>query len=255
MQGMYVLIIKRFAGHSKWANIRHIKAQKDVERSRIFTKLGTQMKVAIQEGGSSDPINNIKLAHVVEQAKRVNMPVATIQNIIKSTQKDKDQSKTYLIGVKGPGKSIILCEAFTSSLPSLKIQMATILKKNNGKFLDGNFSHLFIQKGVIDIEITSSGGTHEEILENATDDALECEADDVEIVEETNCLRFLCDPNHLDKVQKSLATKGYKIRSASIEYLPQKLVELTDSEIDQCSILLEKLENMENIVKVYDNIC
>ncbi|XP_018335889.1 translational activator of cytochrome c oxidase 1-like isoform X2 [Agrilus planipennis] len=237
MQGMYVLIIKRFAGHSKWANIRHIKAQKDVERSRIFTKLGTQMKVAIQEGGSSDPINNIKLAHVVEQAKRVNMPVATIQNIIKSTQKDKDQSKTYLIGVKGPGKSIILCEAFTSSLPSLKIQMATILKKNNGKFLDGNFSHLFIQK------------------ENATDDALECEADDVEIVEETNCLRFLCDPNHLDKVQKSLATKGYKIRSASIEYLPQKLVELTDSEIDQCSILLEKLENMENIVKVYDNIC
>lgn len=38
---------RRYAGHSKWQNIRHIKGAKDAERSRIFTKLSSQMKVAV----------------------------------------------------------------------------------------------------------------------------------------------------------------------------------------------------------------
>lgn len=41
-------IVKRNAGHSKWANIKHIKATKDAQRSLLFTKLSRQMKVAAQ---------------------------------------------------------------------------------------------------------------------------------------------------------------------------------------------------------------
>lgn len=40
--------VKRCAGHSKWQNIRHIKAAKDAEKSKMFAKLSTQMKVAVQ---------------------------------------------------------------------------------------------------------------------------------------------------------------------------------------------------------------
>lgn len=40
-------IIKRYAGHSKWQNIRHIKADQDAERALRFTKLGRLMKVAV----------------------------------------------------------------------------------------------------------------------------------------------------------------------------------------------------------------
>ena len=38
---------KRFAGHSKWANIKHIKAEKDKERGMLFSKYFRLMKVAI----------------------------------------------------------------------------------------------------------------------------------------------------------------------------------------------------------------
>lgn len=41
------LVIKRNAGHSKWQNIRHIKGAKDAERSKLFTKLSSQIKVAV----------------------------------------------------------------------------------------------------------------------------------------------------------------------------------------------------------------
>lgn len=36
------------AGHSKWANIRHIKALKDGQRSLQFIKLARRIRIAIQ---------------------------------------------------------------------------------------------------------------------------------------------------------------------------------------------------------------
>lgn len=39
---------KRFAGHSKWANIKHIKAERDHEKMVLFHKFKLKMQVAIQ---------------------------------------------------------------------------------------------------------------------------------------------------------------------------------------------------------------
>lgn len=39
---------KRFAGHSKWANIKHIKAEKDNERMVLFYNFKLKMQIAIQ---------------------------------------------------------------------------------------------------------------------------------------------------------------------------------------------------------------
>lgn len=39
---------KRFAGHSKWQNIRHIKGAKDAQKSDMFTKFSRQLKLAAQ---------------------------------------------------------------------------------------------------------------------------------------------------------------------------------------------------------------
>lgn len=44
------LVLKRYAGHSKWQNIRHTKALKDTQRSQLYSQLGQRMKVAIQGG-------------------------------------------------------------------------------------------------------------------------------------------------------------------------------------------------------------
>ena len=43
-------VLKRNAGHSKWANIKHTKAAKDAEKSTIFHKMARLMRLAIQGG-------------------------------------------------------------------------------------------------------------------------------------------------------------------------------------------------------------
>lgn len=40
-------ITKRYAGHSKWQNIRHIKGEKDAQRAQLFARLARQMKGAV----------------------------------------------------------------------------------------------------------------------------------------------------------------------------------------------------------------
>jgi len=39
---------KRFAGHSKWQNIKHIKEENDNKRMVLFNHLKIQMTIAIQ---------------------------------------------------------------------------------------------------------------------------------------------------------------------------------------------------------------
>jgi hypothetical protein len=40
--------IRRNAGHSKWANIKHIKAAKDAQKSVAFQKMAQHIRLAIE---------------------------------------------------------------------------------------------------------------------------------------------------------------------------------------------------------------
>jgi len=40
--------IRRNAGHSKWANIKHIKAAKDAQKSVTFQKMAQLIRLAVQ---------------------------------------------------------------------------------------------------------------------------------------------------------------------------------------------------------------
>lgn len=77
---LFNFIIKRHAGHSKWANIKHIKAAKDAERSAMFTKLSRQMKVAAQ-GMRDDHDRDLNLTAVKNQIEINFDTLRTIENI------------------------------------------------------------------------------------------------------------------------------------------------------------------------------
>ena len=70
------------SGHSKWNNIKNKKAKGDAARSKIFTKIGREIAVAVKAGGS-DPSSNSKLYDVIQKAKANNMPNDNITRSIK----------------------------------------------------------------------------------------------------------------------------------------------------------------------------
>lgn len=242
---------KRFAGHSKWANIRHIKGLKDAERANYFLKLARQMRVAILEGGSIDPAANLKLSHIIDQAKRSSMPSATIQSILKGHQSDKKQYKRHFLEIKGPGSCLILCETFSDNTHLTRQNIATILRKNGGKYIE-NIMGLFSEKGIIEVEGNPSQNM-DASLEKATDDAIEVGVEEVKDIGE-NIIQFVCGSTNLKAVTKGLEEKGYNILSSTIEFLPLKYQSINEKEMETYLKLLEKLENLPEVVRVIDNI-
>ena len=119
------------AGHSKWANIRHIKAQKDGEKAALFTRIARQIRIAMQEGGgSSDPNVNSSLRSVIDEGLRKNMPMASIQSTIKKCQQSQSELKKYTLEMRYKQKVFMIVTLFTDNFTLMKQDIATILRKN-----------------------------------------------------------------------------------------------------------------------------
>lgn len=63
---------RSFAGHSKWANIKHKKGAADAKRAKLFAKVGHEIAVAAR--GGADPVANAALAGALARARAANMP-------------------------------------------------------------------------------------------------------------------------------------------------------------------------------------
>lgn len=70
----------------------------------------------------------MKLAHLIDQARQVNMPVEKIQQILR-VDCSKEDLKSYVLEIRGPGGSFFVLEVLTSNHSKTKQSISTINKK------------------------------------------------------------------------------------------------------------------------------
>lgn len=120
----------QWAGHSKWANIRHTKAEKDGERAAMFRRFGRQIQLIVQETGISDPALNSQLRSVIQVALKNCMPMTSIQNAIKKCQEVSTANvKRYRLDLRYKQKVFVVCIAHTENYGSLKMNVVGVAKK------------------------------------------------------------------------------------------------------------------------------
>ncbi|XP_012255420.2 translational activator of cytochrome c oxidase 1 isoform X1 [Athalia rosae] len=240
---------KRYAGHSKWANIKHDKAIKDAKRALNFNKLRRMMSVAIAEGRNANPANNLKLAQIIEHAKKSNMPMSSIKDVLAKAQAVKEATKTGIQEIRGPGGCIVLVEYATDNLVAFKQNLNTLLRKTSCSSADSGAQHLFERKGIVTTEIKGNLGT-------AVEDAIQVDAEDV--VEGTDGddkeFQFLCEPGLVFKVKQKLLDLNYTVKSSSVQYIPYKMIDLSDSDLELAAALCDKLTAIEDVIVLHDNI-
>ncbi|KAK4321468.1 hypothetical protein Pmani_007728 [Petrolisthes manimaculis] len=237
--------VRTMAGHSKWSNIKHIKASNDQARAKTLTKIIQLMRVAIKEGGGTDPKLNLKLARVLEFAQRNSMPLATMKNFLQNYQKSEDKEVLSLVELKGVGGLVMLVEVQTVNLIKTRNSIKSVIKKTNLQEAKGVVKGLFEEKGVVMTDKTCS-------LEVALDAAITVGAEDV--VEEADGLVFTCSSGDMMQVKEGLEEQQYTVTYASTEYLPKFAVSVSDNEMDQVSMIVQKLEGVEDVIKVHVNL-
>lgn len=117
------------AGHSKWANIKHIKAQKDGMRAALFTKISRQLRLAVQEGKSTDPAINSLLRSEIDNALKKNMPMGTIQSTLKKCQLNKAELKKHRLDIRFRRNVYMICSIYTDNLPGIRMDATAMIKK------------------------------------------------------------------------------------------------------------------------------
>ncbi|XP_011698155.1 PREDICTED: translational activator of cytochrome c oxidase 1 [Wasmannia auropunctata] len=240
---------KRFAGHSKWANIKHIKEENDNKRMVLFHHLKLQMTIAIQENGSAKPSNNSKLAQLIERAKKANMPAASIKSFLEKMEARKNKTQTGVLEVRGPSGYVMLVRYTTDNPKTFAIQLNIKLKKTKGKATDTSAKNAFTHAGSIIVEKKDN-------LEQAMEDAINIGAEDVEQFEEndTEYFQFRCDPKLLSKIKNLLEDHQYCVLSAEEDYIPRIVIKLNESDLEEVSRIREAVLSLEDVSHIHDNL-
>jgi len=239
------------SGHSKWHNIQKTKGAQDAKRAKTFTKIARELIVAVKEGGSGDPSNNMRLAAVITKAKAANMPndniKRTIDKALGSGAGDDYESIVY--EGYGPSGVAVIVETMTDNRNRTASEMRHYFDKYGGNMgTSGCVSWSFDKKGVIIIN-NEDGKLDEDAVMM---DALDCGAADFEPGE--GVFEIYTDPDVFQQVASSLEEKGYSFLSAQVEMVPQNYISLTsEDDVKNMQKMLDMFEDNDDVQEVWNN--
>ncbi len=242
------------SGHSKWSTIKRQKGTADIKRGQAFTKLANVITIAVKAGGSGDPGANPRLRTVLEEAKSLNMPKDNIQRAIDRGMAPLRQGSAGLEEVIyegfGPGKVAFYLEGITDNKLRTLQEIKSIFEKSGGSLGgQGSVAYMFEKKG--EIKVKSKKEKEEDMLT-----LIDLGAEDVEDYLEDNIQKYLVytEGNKIAEVSTKITQSGFEIESAEIVMKPNILQKIDDPELIKKVIeFAGKLEEMDDIQKVYDN--
>ena len=236
------------SGHSKWSTIKHGKAVTDARRGKLFTKLTREIITAARQGGGSTDMN-IRLRMAVQRARDNNMPIDNIERAIKRATGEGGENVQMVEVVYegyGPGGAAILLETITDNRNRTVSDIRSTFAKAGGNLAQtGAVAWQFAQKGVVIVEANQDQAEDLALL------AIDAGADDFETYDSS--LHVYSDPSNLDEIRHALTESEANVTSSEIAMLPTIALELDDKVALQTLRLLDRLEELDDVQRVFTN--
>jgi len=216
--------------------------------SRIFPKLAKAIEKAAKEGGG-DPDMNPKLRTAILNAKAENMPKDNIESAIKrATGKDaKDMLEVNFEG-KGPHGSMFIVECLTDNNTRTVANVKNFINKNSGEMLNkGALDFMFTRKAIFEFKLSEDADVEELEMELIDAGLEELEEEDGECIVHTDYADF-------GNMNTKLEEMGVEMTKATLEYIPNTPVSVTEDQMEDIRKITDKLEEDEDVQAVYTNI-
>ena len=234
------------SGHSKWSTIKRKKGAADAKRGAVFTQVSKDIALSARESGG-DPEMNPALRLAIKKAKTANMPLANIERAINKGTGNLPGVKyeNYVYEGYGPGGVAIMMEVMTDNKNRTVPDIRHIMSKNGGNLGEsGCVNWMFEKKGTITLD--KKGVDEDEVLEKS----LELGADD--FTSDNDVIEITTSPEAFGDVSGGLEKEGYEIEG-EVGLIPINFVNVSGADAQQLLQLLEKLEENEDIQKVFSN--
>ncbi len=220
--------------------------------AKQFSRIGKEIAIAVKTGGP-DSNTNPALRRCMQNAKSVNMPKDRIEAAVKRAMgKEMENFEEILYEGYAPHGVPVLVETATDNHVRTVANIKAHFNKGNGALGNsGSVSFQFKKMGVFklkneglkqeDLELELIDFGLEELGESTTDTG-----------EEVLVLR--CEFGDFGNMQKALEEKNLNTLSAEVEWIPTTTVELNEEQAQEVLKLIDKLEQDEDVQKVFHNL-
>ena len=237
------------SGHSNWSTIKHKKGAADAKRGQLFTKLAREIMVAARSG-DANPDMNFRLRLAVDSARSLNMPKDNIDRAVARGSGVGDDSailEEISYEAYGPGGAGIIVQALTDNKNRTAAEVRARITRAGGNLAGaGAVSWNFENKGLITVEVTD--GDPDDIALEIVDVG----AEDVEV--DGSTVQVTAPYEEFQQVKTDVeALAGITVESGDVALVPTTLVPLDDKGAMQTLRLLDALEELDDVSKVYSN--
>src|SRR6476469_9099802 len=220
--------------------------------AKNFTRIGKEIIIAVKAGGP-DPSANAALRRCFQNARSVGMPKDRVEAAIKRAQgKELINYDEILYEGYAPHGVAVLVETATDNHVRTVANVKSIFNKGGGTLGNsGSVAFQFKKMGVF--KLKPEGLNAEELEFELIDAGLEEMGEGTgENGEDVLVLR--CAFNDFGIMQKALEEKGITPVSAEVEWIPVTTVELPEDQAQDVLKLVDKLEQDEDVQKVFHNL-
>ena len=220
--------------------------------AKNFTRIGKEIIIAVKAGGP-DPGTNAALRRCFQNARSVGMPKERVEAAIKRAQgKELVNYDEILYEGYAPHGVALLVETATDNHVRTVANVKSHFNKGGGTLGNsGSVSFQFKKMGVFKLkpEGLNADDMELELIDFGLEELGEGTGENGEDV-----LVVRCAFADFGNMQKALEDKGITPLSAGLEWIPTTTVPVTDEQAEDISKLIERLEQDDDVQKVFHNM-
>ena len=220
--------------------------------AKQFSRIGKDIVIAVKQGGP-DPDNNPALRRCIQNARGVNMPKDKVESAIKrALGKDTSSYEEILYEGYAPHGVAILIETATDNPIRTVAKVRAVFNKCSGSLgTSGSVSFQFKKMGVFKLD--PEGLDQDELELELIDYGLEELGEGIgENDEQVLVIRVPFE--EFGNMQRGLEMKSIEPKSSDLEWIPLNMVDLANEEAEEVLKLIAKMEEEEDVQKVFHNL-
>jgi len=220
--------------------------------AKQFTRIGKEIVIAVKASGPN-PDDNPALRRCYQNARSVGMPKDRVEAAIKRAMgKDTSNYEEILYEGYAPHGVALLVETATDNHVRTVANVKSHFNKGQGTLGNsGSVSFQFKKMGVFNLkpEGLNIDDLELDLIDHGLDELGESNDEN-----ENPIIVLRCAFTDFGNLQKALEDKNIHPISAQLEWIPTTTVPVTDEQAEDISKLIERLEEDEDVNKVFHNM-
>jgi YebC/PmpR family DNA-binding regulatory protein len=220
--------------------------------AKQFTRIGKEIVIAVKASGPN-PDDNPALRRCYQNARSVGMPKDRVEAAIKRAMgKDTSNYEEILYEGYAPHGVALLVETATDNHVRTVANVKSHFNKGQGNLGNsGSVSFQFKKMGVFNLKPDglNMDDLELDLIDHGLDELGESNDDNGNAI-----IVLRCAFTDFGNLQKALEDKNIHPISAELEWIPTTTVPVTDEQAEDISKLIERLEEDEDVNKVFHNM-